>query len=528
MKKTYLLSNGRNWFFRFSDSSFQSKFSGLNSASKHFIDYFAFRIGDKWLDLNNQKKFDSLNSKAVHEYSLDSAKIKEEIYFSPHLCVDLDIEGKEEIKEIFLEIGVNIREWNENFHFRDYNVSFDKKGVIIKNSEKGKVFLKCNKEISVEKYFYKNHFPGNLTRAYNFDEQEQRCLVVLIKILINSKKEEILFDFSDLEINERENVVKQDLVRKYYFDNLGFTAGFPYFVNLWTRDFCLCSPYLMEMGFTNEVRETLAILAKHQKNGNVPSFVGTDVIYDSIDSNPYFIISACLYSLKTNSKEFYTAIENAVKTYSSSDIFVCTDDVEKKTWMDSVDRTGCPIEVQALWAEAFYLYSKLSYTASYFEKGKKIENAIFKQFKNGDYYLDTFSPNRKMRTINPLFLPFILDISKKKAVEIIEKIEEEFLTPQGVLCYSPKNPDFDANSYHKGAVWLFLTNILILCELKYNRNAKAREIYDLQKKNMFFRCINGSDEIYVKSGFGGSISQLWSDVLFLYAEAKLKEKYLIE
>jgi len=463
--KNYFLSNSRLFFIGNSGNEFNSKWLGLSSLQKHYIDYVSVRTGSTWLS-GKPLGFSEKNSKAVFKYK-DSTL---EFFFDPDFVIRAKTSAKTEV-----EIGVNIRDIYSN----------ESEALKI---TKGRNLISLNglkltfKNLVFEKYFYKTHFPGQQTNRHNFFEAPQKCMVLVFS---GGKNPEIRMKLNGMK--------KIQGLKKYYFENTGFIAGLPLFPQLWARDFCICCPALLKSGLKKEVKSTLKILEKFQhSSGEIPMKIqDSKPVYGSIDSTPLYIIS-CL-ELKDSS--FNKSVKKALASYNPF----------KKgyTWMDTIERTGLPVEVASFWYRAFKLASSRFKNRIYRTRKKQLKDIVSR------YNFNDSLPDRGIITANPLFMLLYADIDKKKAVKILEKLETPaFLTKEGVRAYSSENPDFNPDSYHKGAVWTYLTNLLILAELKYKRKKTAKKLIELQKK--VFE--NDFSEIPEK----GCFFQLWSEALFRY------------
>lgn len=468
--KNYFLSNGNFYFINNSENEFSSKWLGLSSPEKHYIDYIAVKVKDKWLS-GPPKKFFEKNSGVIYNYE----NAKQEFYFDPDFVMKVKTRKKSSI-----ELGINMHKI-----YSDESETY--KIIKKKNTLKINELLIKFKNLKLESYFYKTHFPGALTNRYNFFETSQKCLVLVFSGKGNMQLR--------VKLKGKKNAKG---LKRYYFENAGFIAGLPLFPQLWARDFCLCSKTLIKSRLRKEVKKTLLVLKKFQKkSGEIPMKIqDSKAVYGSLDSTPLYIISC----LELKDKSFNSSVKKALSFYNPF--------LRGFTWMDTIDRKGLPVEVAAFWYKAFKLASSKFKNRIYKIRLKQFKK-ITSFYNTKDYFYDAL-PDNKMTTANPLFLLLYADLNKKTALKLLKKLETPaFLTNDGLRAYSSENCDFDPNSYHKGLVWPFLTNLLILAELKYNRKNSAKKLLKIQKRIF--------EKDYPELINRGSFFQLWSEALFKYA-----------
>jgi len=159
-EKCYLLRSKDTFLFRFCNGAFGSKWAGVWNLGKKFIEYFAFQVNGEWLDFKNVVNFEYGWDWAVHEYKLNSLPIKvKEIIRCLGNGIEIELQTGEEV-DISLEIGVNIRKFDENEHKRKYWTKVGKNKLEI-GSKLGSLEISCNKNFEFEKWdLYRKHFPG--------------------------------------------------------------------------------------------------------------------------------------------------------------------------------------------------------------------------------------------------------------------------------------------------------------------------------------------------------------------------------
>ncbi|MEM5766586.1 MAG: amylo-alpha-1,6-glucosidase [Candidatus Aenigmatarchaeota archaeon] len=545
--KCYLLSGKKAFFHRFCDSGFRTKWTGFWSGSMKFLDYFAFRVNEKWLSPENCFEVISDNSTFTHIYSIDGIKIMERLFVPEEtraLVCSLTLESREMKKfKIFMEVGINIRDREENWHDRKYFVKKDA-SVLIVNSEKGSLAIGFSNSFEISgQEIYRDHFPGEL----------ERCFIpgtISFEIKLKNSKEEVSIIFSSgrneaealLNListkNSLNNIEKEDMKKilalelktgikeiDYLFKKsvigleklkveseagFGYVAGYPWFIQFWGRDSGWMIPAIVDYGNFEDAKKALITLMKFQSDkGEIPNFISLDgkPVYGSIDATPLWIIALTHYIQNSGDLEFLKeSRKNILKAFGWC--MTKTDDklleAEKKwTWMDTLDRDGKPIEIQAFWHESLLSLKKLSEVLgenlldfSYLsEIEKKIEDDFWNPLTN--LYFDRIKWKFKdeKKTINSIF-PVLFKISKRP-IEVLKKIEsEEFTSPFGVRSLSKDDPEFNPVGYHTGSVWSWITGIVACAEFAEGRIEKGLEYLKILWKMFDKNCLGSLDEAW--------------------------------
>jgi glycogen debranching enzyme len=228
--------------------------------------------------------------------------------------------------------------------------------------------------------------------------------------------------------------------------------------------------------------------------------------YGSADATPLWIISLTHYIQNSGDLEFLKeSRKNILKAFGWC--MSKTDDGlleagKVGTWMDTLDRDGKPIEVQAIWYECLLSLKKLSEILgedlidfSYVEEVKEKIERFWNPFSN--LYFDRMKWKFKdeRRTINSIF-PLFFKISKNP-LKVLEKIEgEEFTSPFGIRSLSKKDPAFNPLGYHTGSVWSWITGLAACVEFEYGRPEKGLEYLKILAKMFDKNCLGSLDEAW--------------------------------
>jgi predicted glycogen debranching enzyme len=201
------------------------------------------------------------------------------------------------------------------------------------------------------------------------------------------------------------------------------------------------------------------------------------------------------------------------------------------TWMDAkigdlviTPRIGKPVEIQALWYNALCIMSKFAkhfgdnadkeqYDAMA-DNAKKSFNKLFWN-KDEECLYDVIGDDGNDGSVRPnqifaVSLPNTM-LSVGKARKIVEKVENELLTPVGLRSLSPKDPNYCPiyigsplerdSSYHQGTVWAWLIGAFVDAYRKVSPNGKKNE-------ERITQILSGFEEHFTEAGCG-QISEIF-------------------
>ena len=279
-------------------------------------------------------------------------------------------------------------------------------------------------------------------------------------------------------------------------------AGYPWF-GRWGRDTFISLPGLTlfrdgENTFNAVVKTMLAEV----KGGLFPNIGhGDHAAYNSVDAPLWFFwcmqqyqmvsgkgawiwktygkqMRKILLGLKEGAKPIVKMLDNGL--LHAGDVSMAM------TWMDAIvngkpvtPRTGCPVEINALWYNAIMFSLELASAAKdrafINEWGilpERIKDSFNKAFwdKGLAYLADSVNGEQTKWDVRPNMI-FAASLSYKMLNEVqihavISKVESELLTPRGLRTLSPKNKAYKGKylgnqesrdrAYHQGTVWPWL------------------------------------------------------------------------
>jgi len=545
-KKCYMIKGNKCFLLRFANTFFGSKWFGLWFPPYKFLDYFAFKFGcgEKafWLTSSTQKGFKYSNFEARHFYELGGCEVEEVEYPTKGSGIVDEIEVKKSESgrlKVECELGIDVRKYYEDLP-ADVKIEEIEDGFRVRAPTKD-FYILSDRKIELEEKYWKEHFPGEYVKDWLFfNERPERCLVLKFSTSLSypeERKVRFLFsidkcwersDASQIEIEAddvhvdilRNSIYRCGEFKIEYNGDFGFIAGYPYFLDFWVRDEALNIQNFLYLGWFEEIKRALEKHLKYERKGVIPFLIrfNNKVLYHSIDTTPLWLISFFSYLkfsgdtqfLRRNEEVVRNCLEKFFKLDVDEDYLVETNGLY--TWMDSIERRGKPIEVQAFWAKAFleafdFLQEKWL---------KRCAEKILEQmerFRSDDFYCDRLINSRKVgRSANPIFLTFYKLLDKERADEVLKVLEsDEFTTPVGIRSFSTKDKEFNPNSYHKGMVWNLLTNLMVFSEFNYNRVNEGFKYFEILKENLGKRCLGCLDEVYDKDFKPqGALNQAWS------------------
>lgn len=354
-------------------------------------------------------------------------------------------------------------------------------------------------------------------------------------------------------------------------------AGYPWFSD-WGRDTMISLPGLcLVTGRIKDAKRILQKFSEYISEGMIPNRFpdnGEKPEYNTIDAVLWFFHALYKYYQYTSDKLFiksllpqlrdiiewhYKGTRYTIQVDPKDDLLSGGQTGVQLTWMDAkvgdwvvTPRTGKPVEINALWYNALssmdYFLRELNYHADaelYHKRALKVHESFNKVFWNeelnclfdrieGEQGIGEIRPNQ----IYALSLPFPV-LAKDRAIQVIEVMRLELLTPRGLRSLSPGHPDYKGKyegnvvqrdaSYHQGAVWAYLTGAYVdALYYAYGDEAKEESTYLL---NAIFEHLSEAGLGTLSEIFDGDephtprgcFSQAWSvaEVLRVSVERKL-------
>ncbi len=567
--KQYSSGGMYSFINRYTDTGFKTKWCGIWMPPIKAFEYFAYRINETWLSEQNCTRCSIKPWGTKHHFLVDDLNITEIVFAPddyPSVISVISIKNmiaKERKVKINIEAAVNMRTKQENVHDRKYETEFNelRKSVIVKSSAGECMYGvgRTEKDIEICNVIsneYKNHSPGSSQCCFipgkyeiTFDLGINEEVKIPIVYCATTKSRGVLIDiydkcvqnwdkgmvsklkksieiYHDHDINTpHDRLDKTYLWAQYSLQGLisksdagtGIFAGYPWFLEYWGRDIFWSLLGLIDMGRFKVAREIFQTIAKFQDK-RMPCIVHLDgkKEYHGVDIDPLFLITLLDYEKKSGDltlrKELKKNIAVSLKNLVLMDYIVAHESNE--TWMDSIERSGSAIEVQAMWVEALKtIEPKLS---------MKMNNKLNQNFWNDNKktYYDTYSklPNPEI-TANELVPLFFGLTPQAKAQHVLERTKTELKSVYGIRTRSKMSRNYNSSGYHTGSCWGLTTGWGAVAFLRYGMISEGINClddcsYDCEK----FQPGGLSEIVDAKSGkLLGATDQAWSSSLFIYA-----------
>ncbi len=298
-------------------------------------------------------------------------------------------------------------------------------------------------------------------------------------------------------------------------------AGYHWFGD-WGRDTMIALPGLcMTTGRFDDAKLILQAFARSISRGMLPNrFTDRDEApeYNTVDATLWFFVAIHHYLRRTGDEawvlsELLPVLRDVVAWHERGTRYGIHVDEDgllsagemgvQLTWMDAkvgdwvvTPRQGKAVEINALWYNALRILSTLERLAGNQVAAARLErlagrarrrfNDLFWNEQAGCLY-DVVAAERSDPTLRPnqvfaLSLPFPL-LSKKRALAVLDVVEQRLLTPVGLRSLEPEHPDYRPaygggvlerdGAYHQGTVWSWLMGPFVSALVRY-RGARGR------------------------------------------------------
>jgi predicted glycogen debranching enzyme len=306
-------------------------------------------------------------------------------------------------------------------------------------------------------------------------------------------------------------------------------AGHPWFMD-WGRDTMISLPGLtLFNGRADIAKSIMRNFARHTDQGMLPNrFVdsGEQAEFNTVDATLWFFEAARLYGATTNDYDFireelYPVFTQIIDWHIKGTRYNIKVDEDgllhagapgaQLTWMDAkigdwvvTQRSGKPVEIQALWYNALRIMEDLAARFGDKERRKKYStlaatasknfNRVFWNKEANCLYdvVDGLSADGSIRP-NQIFAVSLHHsmLAPDQARAVLETVERELLTPVGLRTLNRSDsryrPTYGGNqysrdsAYHQGTVWPWLLGPYVSAYVRVNggtekSRAKAHEL----------------------------------------------------
>lgn len=449
--------------------------------------------------------------------------------------------------------------------------------------------------------FWYNNFEYNIETERGFDNREDLFQPFLLNFDLSQKATVIISTDTGLSTTDADtlqqeaiersvSLVKQAKAEDTFEQQLvlaadqfivkrgtGSTiiAGYPWFSD-WGRDTMIALPGItLSTGRFDIAKEILVEYSRHISYGMLPNRFpdeGETPDYNTVDATLWYFEAVRAYAEASGDLDLVESVlyEKLAEILAwhlrgtRHEIHVDTDGLlyageagHQLTWMDAkigdlviTPRTGKPVEIQALWYNALLIMAEFAETFGHDEDQKRFSsmadlahlsfNAVFWNEEKQCLFdfIENGNRNSAVRP-NQLFAISLHHpiLDKSRWLAVVNKAENELLTPLGLRSLSPDDPDyvgvyigspFDRDSaYHQGTVWGWLIGPYIDAYKKVYAdepaiNAKVASLLSGFEQHLTKACLGQISEIFdgdPPHNPRGCPAQAWSvaEVLRLYS-----------
>ncbi|MEA2092428.1 MAG: amylo-alpha-1,6-glucosidase [Patescibacteria group bacterium] len=447
-----------------------------------------------------------------------------------------------------INIFFDVRESYSSEKYLDYEVeskkdiifiSFNKKIFLAVKSEKGSVFKeKINRHYQYDQD--RNSFPFHREVSYGLSLYGKRFTFSVAeskKKALEGVKKRV---FSKLPLETTKQI--DDVLAKEALSSLlisikkrkGLFAGLPWFFQFWPRDEAI-SLKAMSLLKKEESKEVFFRLLK-------TSFLKRPRGVVNIDAPGWLLKRAdCFLPLLSSSEKEVVKRKGKLFIKKASERMVNGFFVNNsnETWMDSLERDGARIEIQAMLLNGYRLLAELSKTKKekdfYIKKEEEMKKRVRDVFFENSYLYDGYYPktNFKDFTVRPnIFIAFYIYpelLSKEEWVVCFQKVLDCLWLSWGGLSTIDKNSSNfhwkhtgeDSRSYHQGDSWFFLNNLVAIVLYKTDKKRFKDYIEKIKEASkeelMWMGAVGCHGEVSSaeKLESRGCLNQAWSSAMYL-------------
>lgn len=380
------------------------------------------------------------------------------------------------------------------------------------------------KAIKECKYIYKNSNKLKKNQAENFNS-----MIIKDKILNNIKDKEIKFSY----IAAKSSLDQLSIIDNKYYRML---AGLPWFFQAWSRDELISLKAFMinrsnqDKKNLNNILSLLQDYLSKYRLEDIKSYQDQDLI--AADSIGWLLKRIDDFSKLTKKrkkfpkKELLEIINNLVTKRTLNNWAIT---YSKETWMDSLNRQGPLIEIQAQRCYIYNFMYKITGQKIYSDLEQKLKKIIKKEF----FINKTLKDNIIDESIRPnIFIAYYFypTLLSKKQWQLCCKntLDKLWLGWGGLSTINKENSLFQPNhtgeintSYHNGDSWYWINNLAALILHQNNKKIFNRFIKKItgasSKEILWMGAIGHHAELSSASKIesSGCLMQAWSNAMFI-------------
>lgn len=505
-----------------------------------------------------------------------------EKYFMPSGYNSLYLKTSRKVKaEIILDIR---HPYDSSQMDRFYDIKIEKDCALIKftkrkdNKKEFTLYLAIKTDRDdyqkIGEFFSKYYKKDDLRNSYPCDRFVYKALEIDFKNAVFSvsktskgaieEAESVFHDFEKLRKKEKENISKklkplkisdkeikmsclcaQNSIRTMMVENnnkKGAYAGLPWFFQFWSRDeatslwqICKLNKNLAEEIILSQV-ETISAEGQifkqrfyNSENNGLQSADALGWLVNRIWK--IFNTSEISKSFKEKiaeevAEKIEKAVSNLIQKRTIDDLVISR---KNETWMDSLERDGARIEIQACALQIYNFLYRFTENDQYKILRDDLKNKVREEFYDGEILFD--SPQDETVRPNIFLVAYLYPelLNKDEWEKCFDKILPKLYLEWGGISSVDKTSDLfikqdtgeDSASYHNGNSWYWVNNLTALVLYRLNAHKYSDQINAIMEASaneILYGGICGhhsevsSAEKQTSSGCG---AQLWSSAMYL-------------
>ncbi len=495
-ERSYFLSGPESFFYRFADTGFKDKWSGLWHRERKFLEFLALRAEGEWLSESQCRGFRYNGAVAEHSFRKG---ISQRLWVADSGQLVLEVASP---KALDLELipAVNIRKRCENRTSREYSVD-ERAGHVRISNELGSLAISCSPRASFRlNPEHREHCPSGEAQSFflpgTLSVKGKRARLVLTPCL-KGETPALLRKPGDA-LKERERILSsfrgmltsdsRELDRGFYWSAVaaglllkrgqGMTswyAGLPWFQHFWARDVLWVLPSLIMLGYFQEARRTLRHFASRSQKGRIPNLVSESegTLMNGLDPSMLWLMCTESYVRGTGDRDFLKSVGRNIEDTASyllscdqdGDGYIEHDASFPETWMDTLRRDSRGVEMQALYSASLGSASRMlgllgrkALSKDLGARAGATASSLSRDFFRNGFYADRLAPGGpdSTRTANAL-VPVMLGIPGRGREILSEVASPRFFSKAGVRTRACGQDGFSPSGYHTGAAWSLTT-----------------------------------------------------------------------
>lgn len=539
---SFLISNRKGdylWMHEHPKSRYEGWFCRLNEKLYRIIEGLEIDGGGRVLEIQNGFNYIERKRENV-----------EEIFYIADSSHGFVYELNERRR---VNIFFDVRESYSSAETEDYNFKREGEFLIIDFVGKPVMVIGCEdgenaKEIIKRYYsydekrnshpFHRNIYKGVSLYGQKFvfavAESKSEALKEAKKVFLRSvfKEEE------DLDVL----CAKRSLAGLLVPEERGCYAGLPWFFQFWPRDAAISLKSIISIDSQAGKDVFFRLIEEGLQNGP-----GGAINIDAVGWT-FKRVNDVLPLVDIGEKE---KIRRSLKMYIEEFLWSFTEEGltvnrPKETWMDSLDRSGARIELQAMKMNMYKTASLLAKNRNerifYKKLEEEMKKRVRKAFFDGENLYDGYYPRKKVvdKTVRPnIFIAAYIYpemLSKKEWISCFNSnLPKLWLPWGGVATLERESTDFhdehtgeNAKSYHQGDSWFYLNNLTAIVLYRFDKKRFARYIDEImmasEKEMLWMGAVGHHGEVSSAKELRseGCVNQAWSSAMYLEAKNEIK------